>query len=127
MRTILTLTLACAIGLAGGVAFAQSGNSPAMPNCGASDPVVWVNTSSKVYHMQGSKYFGKTKAGKYACKSAADASGAHLDRSEAKAGSKPPKSGVTTPPPPEPSASASSKHHRKHKSSASPQPTATPA
>jgi hypothetical protein len=123
MRTLLTLAFAIALS---GAALAQSGNSPAMPNCGAGDPVVWVNTSSKVYHMSSSKYYGKTKAGKYACKSAADASGAHLDKSEAKAAGKPPKAGSTTAPVPEPTASPSSKHHRKHKATASPAPTATP-
>jgi hypothetical protein len=126
MRTILSFTFAFALA---GAAFAQSASSTStMPSCAAGDPVVWVNTSSKVYHMQGSKYYGKTKAGKYACKSDADSSGAHLDKSEAKMAGKPPKAGLTTPPPPEPSASASSKHHRKHKAKATPTPapSATP-
>lgn len=121
MSTLLTLAFALALS---GTALAQSGSSPAMPNCGPGDPVVWVNTSSKVYHMASSKYYGKTKAGKYTCKSGADASGAHLDKSEAKAAGKPPKAGTT--PPPEPTASPSSKHHRKHKATASPAPAATP-
>ncbi len=48
-----------------------------MPTCGKSDPVVWINTKTHVYHPQGDAYFGKTKAGKYACTSKAVALGAH--------------------------------------------------
>jgi hypothetical protein len=50
--------------------------STAIPKCPASDPVVWVNTSSNIYHPQGDKYFGNTKAGKYECTSQAKAAGA---------------------------------------------------
>ena len=42
-----------------------------MPSCATNDPVVWINTKSKVYHTQGDAYFGKTKAGRYACTSKA--------------------------------------------------------
>ena len=57
-----------------------------MPTCAAGDPVVWVNISSKVFHMSGDSYYGKTKKGKYACKSAAVAMGAHLSASKMKGG-----------------------------------------
>lgn len=50
--------------------------SQTMPYCPASDPVVWINTNSKIFHVQGDHYFGKTKAGVYACTSKAIASGA---------------------------------------------------
>jgi len=36
---------------------------PAAPANNAS--MVWVNTESGIYHKQGSRYFGKTKQGKY--------------------------------------------------------------
>jgi hypothetical protein len=58
-------------------AAASAKSSSAVPTCSAADPVVWVNTKSKVYHMQGDSYYGKTKSGMYACKSKADAMGAH--------------------------------------------------
>ena len=47
-----------------------------MPTCAASDTIVWVNTSTKIYHLPGTKYYGKTKHGMYACQSAAVKMGA---------------------------------------------------
>ena len=52
------------------------------PRCKSGDPVVWVNTNSHVYHLQGSKYYGNTKEGKYECKTAADTEGDHQAKNE---------------------------------------------
>ena len=41
------------------------------------DAVVWVNLRSKGYHVQGDKFFGHTKRGKFMCKKDADAAGDH--------------------------------------------------
>jgi hypothetical protein len=38
-------------------------------------PVVWVNTSSKIYHAKGTKTYGTTKRGFYMCQALADTSG----------------------------------------------------
>lgn len=46
----------------------------AAPSC-PGDKVVWVNTSSHVYHYQGERYFGRTKYGVFMCEKAAQAEG----------------------------------------------------
>ena len=74
MRRFIVALFAAAF-IASGSAFAQS--IATKPSCAAGDPVVWVNTNSGVYHMQGDRYYGTTKAGTYLCKSAADAKQYH--------------------------------------------------
>ncbi len=44
----------------------------------AGDTVAWANTSSKVLHTSGDKYYGHTKRGAYVCQSAAQNAGYHL-------------------------------------------------
>ncbi|TAM75662.1 hypothetical protein EPN44_07780 [bacterium] len=93
-------------------------SNPTMPRCASGDPVVWVNTGDSVYHLQGDKYYGRTKHGKYECQSAAKAEGDKL------AGSRSMKSASA----PRPSAaSADSTGKRKHRRTrATPGPSATP-
>ena len=45
-----------------------------------SDTIVWVNNESKIYHMQGSRFYGHTKKGGYMCQADANASGARVSR-----------------------------------------------
>ena len=40
---------------------------------------VWVNTKSGAYHCEGTKYYGKTKAGEYLSEADAKAKGFHAD------------------------------------------------
>jgi hypothetical protein len=40
-----------------------------------SDPVVWVNTDTGVYHQKGTRFYGKTKHGKYMLESDARKAG----------------------------------------------------
>src|SRR5450631_4759019 len=94
----LLVATICATGLP---AFAQSGT--AKPSCAPGDAVVWENTNTKAYHLPGDKYYGNTKHGAYACRSAADSGGYHL------AGSK---GASTSSPVPMATATPSGQHHR---------------
>ena len=44
---------------------------------------VWVNTKSKTYHCEGTKFYGKTKGGEYMTEADAKAAGNHADHSKA--------------------------------------------
>ncbi len=59
---------------------ARAASTPQAP--GGGNGLVWVNTESKVYHCEGTTFYGKTKAGKYMTEADAKAAGAHADRNK---------------------------------------------
>ena len=52
---------------------------------GGGPGMVWVNTETHVYHKEGSRWYGKTKKGKYVSEEEAMKEGDHADKEEAKA------------------------------------------
>ena len=63
---------------------AKTGASPAAKTAapttaaaGGGDGKVWVNTKSKTYHCEGTKFYGKTKTGEYMAEADAKAKGNH--------------------------------------------------
>ncbi len=53
----------------------QAATAKATPAPGGGHGLVWVNTKTHVYHKESSRYYGKTKEGKYLTEQAAIAEG----------------------------------------------------
>ena len=53
------------------------------------DTVVWANTKSKIYHVSGSDWYGKTKQGAYMCQKESEQSGFRAAKNEKPATKKP--------------------------------------
>jgi hypothetical protein len=57
--------------------------APAKVAVGGGAGKVWVNASSKTYHCEGSKFYGKTKTGEYMSEADAKAKGNHAVKGKA--------------------------------------------
>ncbi|MEO5606688.1 MAG: hypothetical protein ABIR13_03755 [Polaromonas sp.] len=57
--------------------------APTTAAAGGGAGKVWVNSSSKTYHCEGAKFYGKTKAGEYMMEADAKAKGNHPDHGKA--------------------------------------------
>jgi hypothetical protein len=55
---------------------AMLASSPSVLHCG-SQPPVWANSHTKVYHVKGDPYYGRTKYGGYLCEKDAVRAGYH--------------------------------------------------
>jgi hypothetical protein len=61
----------------------RSSASNKTPAPGGGPGLVWVNSSTNVYHCYGSEFYGTTKAGKYMSEADAKSAGARPDRNKA--------------------------------------------
>jgi hypothetical protein len=79
MRSLLVIVFISLVPITASAQEMFSMEAPARKHC-PQDQVVWLNLPTGIYHLQGERWYGRTKNGAFVCRREADAAGDHETR-----------------------------------------------